>query len=80
MARLPYDQTVHLTLGTVFNEAFGVLTAAIAGLQELPVNLVVTTGPGVDPARLRVAGPATKGRWTGSHLSSTRSCTATPCT
>ena len=49
--RLPYDRTVHLTLGTVFHGAVGVLAAAIAGLRTLPVNLVVTTGPGSDPGR-----------------------------
>jgi UDP:flavonoid glycosyltransferase YjiC (YdhE family) len=51
MADLPYASTVHLTLGTVFNHAPDVLAAAIAGLRDLPVNLVVTTGPGVDPDR-----------------------------
>lgn len=51
MAALPYQDTVHLTLGTVFNDAPAVLRAAIFGLRDLPVNLVVTTGPGVDPAR-----------------------------
>jgi UDP:flavonoid glycosyltransferase YjiC (YdhE family) len=49
--RLPYDRTVHLTLGTVFHDAVGVLAEAIAGLRTLPVNLVVTTGPGSDPER-----------------------------
>ena len=51
MAALPYEDTVHLTLGTVFNDAPAVLRGAIRGLRDLPVNLVVTTGPGVDPAR-----------------------------
>lgn len=37
----------------MFNEAPGVLETetAIAGLRELPLNLVVTSGPGTDPAR-----------------------------
>lgn len=48
---LPYPQTIHLTLGTIFHEAPGVFETAIAGLRELPFNLVVTTGPGADPAR-----------------------------
>jgi MGT family glycosyltransferase len=48
---LPYQRTVHLTLGTVFNEAAGVLSHAIAGLRRLPVNVIVTVGPNVDPAR-----------------------------
>jgi UDP:flavonoid glycosyltransferase YjiC (YdhE family) len=54
--RLPWDElahakTVHLTLGTIFADAPGVLEAAVAGLRELPVNLVVTVGPQGDPAR-----------------------------
>lgn len=48
---LPYAETVHLTLGTVFHESAGVLEAAVEGLRRLPLNLVVTTGPGTDPAR-----------------------------
>ncbi len=51
LAALPHPQTIHLTLGTIFNEAPGVLETAIAGLCELPLNLVVTTGPGTDPSR-----------------------------
>ncbi|MGH3755357.1 MAG: glycosyltransferase, partial [Pseudonocardiaceae bacterium] len=51
-AALPYPQTIYLTLGTILNEAPGVLETAVAGLRELPFNLVVTTGPGTDPARL----------------------------
>ena len=41
-AALPHARTVHLTLGTVFGTT-GVLAAALAGLRELPVNVVVTT-------------------------------------
>jgi UDP:flavonoid glycosyltransferase YjiC (YdhE family) len=48
---LPYRDTIHLTLGTVFNEAVDVLGAAIRGIRSLPFNLVVTAGPGVDPDR-----------------------------
>ena len=51
IAALPYPQTIHLTLGTIFHEAPGVLETAIAGLRQLPLNLVVTSGPGTDPAR-----------------------------
>jgi UDP:flavonoid glycosyltransferase YjiC (YdhE family) len=52
LAALPHEQTVHLTLGTVFHRRRpGVLEAAIAGLRELPANLVVTVGPDVDPDR-----------------------------
>jgi UDP:flavonoid glycosyltransferase YjiC (YdhE family) len=49
---MPHHRLAHLTLGTVFNDATAVLEAAIAGLRDLPVNLVVTTGPGTDPAVL----------------------------
>lgn len=47
---LPYCESIHLTLGTVFHEATGVLLSAIAGLRELPYNLIVTIGPGADRA------------------------------
>lgn len=48
---LPYERSVHLTLGTVFNGAVDVLATAIAGLRELPVNLIVTAGPDADLAQ-----------------------------
>jgi UDP:flavonoid glycosyltransferase YjiC (YdhE family) len=51
LAALPHPQTIHLTLGTIFHEAPGVFETAIAALRELPLNLIVTTGPGTDPAR-----------------------------
>jgi UDP:flavonoid glycosyltransferase YjiC (YdhE family) len=48
--RLPYERTVHLTLGTVFHQRRPeVMQAAIAGLRELAVNLVVTVGPRAAP-------------------------------
>ncbi len=46
------DPVVHLTLGTVFHESPGVLETALAGLRRLAIRVVVTTGPGVDPASL----------------------------
>lgn len=49
---LPLRESIHLTLGTVFHEASGVLQSAIAGLRKLPFNLVVTSGPDSDPAGL----------------------------
>lgn len=52
LGALPYDDTVHLTLGTLFHDDVGVLDTALAGLRELPVNVVVTTGPGTAPSRL----------------------------
>ncbi|WP_328445168.1 glycosyltransferase [Amycolatopsis sp. NBC_00438] len=42
---------VYLTLGTAMGHA-GVLGAAIAGLSALDVDVLVTTGPTVDPAAL----------------------------
>jgi UDP:flavonoid glycosyltransferase YjiC (YdhE family) len=42
LATLPHDRTVHLTLGTVYSTP-EVLATALAGLRELPVNVVVTT-------------------------------------
>lgn len=49
---LPFERTVALSLGTVFNGAHAVFDAALAGLRTLRVNVVVVTGPGSDPARL----------------------------
>jgi UDP:flavonoid glycosyltransferase YjiC (YdhE family) len=45
--------TVYFTLGTIFNMESGDLFArALAGLRELPINLVVTVGQHIDPAEL----------------------------
>jgi len=52
LERLPHGQTVHLTLGTVFGTG-AVLAAALRGLRELPVNVVVTTGSATLPAQPR---------------------------
>jgi UDP:flavonoid glycosyltransferase YjiC (YdhE family) len=51
LATLPHEQTVHLTLGTVFHRRHpGVLESALDAISALPVNVVVTVGPDVDPA------------------------------
>lgn len=50
--RLDPRPTVYVTLGTVDNGAPGVIEAAVAGLREEPVNLVVSVGPDRDPAEL----------------------------
>lgn len=50
--RLPHLRTIYLTLGTVFNDRSELLREVIAGLQALPLNLVVTVGGDTDPARL----------------------------
>lgn len=45
--------TLYLTLGTVFNTESGDLLArALEGLRALPANLLVTVGPGLEPAEL----------------------------
>ncbi|MFD7653154.1 glycosyltransferase [Actinosynnema sp. NPDC059797] len=45
--------TVYFTLGTVFNTESGDLfSRVLAGLRELPVDVVVTVGRHVDPAEL----------------------------
>jgi UDP:flavonoid glycosyltransferase YjiC (YdhE family) len=49
-ADLPHPTTVYLTLGTVTNEQPEVFRAVLDGCARHPVNVVVTTGPGVDPA------------------------------
>ena len=43
---------VYFTLGTVTNGTDGELATGIAALRDLGMNVVVTTGPGVDPADL----------------------------
>lgn len=51
LSELPHARTVHLTLGTVFHRRNpGVLERAVKAISRLPVNVVVTVGPDVDPA------------------------------
>ena len=52
LAGLPFEQTVHLTLGTMFHGATEVFQTALDGLTRLEVNVLVTVGPDTDPARL----------------------------
>jgi len=47
----PRTPTVYFTLGTVNNTA-DLFSRVLTGLQELPVNVVVTVGESVDPAAL----------------------------
>ena len=49
---LPFADTVHLTLGTLFIDQIDVFRTALAGLRELEVNVLVTVGPDRDPAVL----------------------------
>ena len=46
---LPYEKTIYLTLGTAFNVP-QLLAQAIDAVRDLPQNVIVTTGPGIDPA------------------------------
>ncbi|AHH97716.1 glycosyltransferase [Kutzneria albida] len=50
---LPDQPTVYFTLGTIFNLECGDLyERVLAGLAELPVNVIATVGSGFDPAEL----------------------------
>jgi UDP:flavonoid glycosyltransferase YjiC (YdhE family) len=50
---IPGAPLVYFTLGTIFNMESGDLFARVlAGLRELPINLIVTVGQHVDPAEL----------------------------
>lgn len=49
---LPFERTVHVTLGTVVNTTPGLLARLVAALRDEPVNLVVAAGPDLDPAAL----------------------------
>jgi UDP:flavonoid glycosyltransferase YjiC (YdhE family) len=49
---LPYERTVHVTLGTVVNSTAGLLETIVSGARALEVNVVVTVGPDRDPAGL----------------------------
>jgi MGT family glycosyltransferase len=43
---------VYVTLGTISNAIPGLMAGVVEALRSLSVDLVVTTGPGVDPASL----------------------------
>ena len=48
---LPDRPVVYLTLGTVFND-LSLVRTVLDAIEDLPISIVVTTGPGVDPALL----------------------------
>lgn len=48
---LPKRPVVYLTLGTVVNDP-GLARTVLDAIQDLPVSIAVTTGPGVDPTVL----------------------------
>jgi UDP:flavonoid glycosyltransferase YjiC (YdhE family) len=43
---------VYVTFGTVFNRDLSLIATAVEGVRALPVEVVVTLGPGHDPAEL----------------------------
>lgn len=53
IARLLGRPTIYVTLGTIFNTESGDLFhRVLAGVRELPVEVVVTVGRGIDPAEV----------------------------
>jgi UDP:flavonoid glycosyltransferase YjiC (YdhE family) len=52
LAGLPHPRSVYVTLGTIMNQNAEVFRAVLEGCARLPVNLLVTTGPGLDPELL----------------------------
>jgi MGT family glycosyltransferase len=53
LASLPRRPTVYLTLGTVFNvESGDLFRRVLEGIRTLPVNVLVTVGPQIDPQEL----------------------------
>ncbi len=53
LAKLSDAPIVYFTLGTVFNTESGDLfTRVLAGLRDLPINVLVTVGEHIDPAEL----------------------------
>jgi UDP:flavonoid glycosyltransferase YjiC (YdhE family) len=60
LSALPHPDTVYLTLGTIMNQTPRVFRAVIDGCTRWPVNLVVTTGPGFEPALLGSLPPAVR--------------------
>jgi UDP:flavonoid glycosyltransferase YjiC (YdhE family) len=51
LGALPHEQTVHVTLGTVFHGNRDVLRTVIEALAALPVNVVATVGPDANPGQ-----------------------------
>jgi UDP:flavonoid glycosyltransferase YjiC (YdhE family) len=58
VSALPHPDSVYVTLGTVMNQAPAVFRAVIEGCSRLPVNVIVTTGPGFDTSLLGARNPA----------------------
>jgi UDP:flavonoid glycosyltransferase YjiC (YdhE family) len=53
LAQLSDAPTVYFTLGTVFNvESGDLFTRVLAGLRDMPINVIATVGRDIDPAEL----------------------------
>jgi UDP:flavonoid glycosyltransferase YjiC (YdhE family) len=53
LTRLGHDAMVYVTLGTIFNlESGDLFHRILAGLRGLPIEVVATVGPDIDPADL----------------------------
>ena len=53
IARLDSAPTVYFTLGTIYNmESGDLFRRVLAGLRDLPINLIVTVGRDIDPDEL----------------------------
>lgn len=57
IATLPQRPTVYATLGTAYNRTPDVFATILAALRNEPINLIVTLGPGLDPADFGVQPP-----------------------
>ncbi len=57
LAELPHAATVYLTLGTVTNQAPAVIRTVLDACARASVNVLLTTGPGVDPAAVAAGRP-----------------------
>jgi UDP:flavonoid glycosyltransferase YjiC (YdhE family) len=62
IAALPHDDTVYVTLGTVTNQAPAVFRAVLDGCARVGVNVVVTTGPGIEVSSLGIESPTVLAR------------------
>ncbi len=76
LAGLPFDRTVHLTLGTMFHDRTHVLRTALDGLLDLPVNVLVSVGPGNDPDGLGPLPPQVLTAELAAHAAVLPRCTA----
>jgi UDP:flavonoid glycosyltransferase YjiC (YdhE family) len=56
-AGLPHSATVYLTLGTVTNQAPEVFRTVLDACARASINVLATTGPGVDPAAVAADRP-----------------------